>query len=414
MRKVTIVGAGQAGLQLGIGLRQKNYEVRVVSNRTPEDIRAGRVLSSQCMFDNALQAERGLGINTWEAECPNIDGIRLILRPPDGGSEKALDWAYKLDRPAQAVDQRVKIPGWMKQFQGIGGELVIHEAGIADLEDYCRDSDLVIVASGKNETSRLFERDAARSPFDKPARALALTYVTDMTCDAPFSAVTFNLLPGIGEYFVLPALTTSGACHIMIFEGIPGGPMDCWQDVHTADQHLARSKEILEKFMPWEAERCRNVALTDANGTLAGQLTPTVRKPVGKLPSGAQVLGMADTVVLNDPITGQGSNNAAKCARIYLKSILDHSDAPFDGAWMQRTFETYWDYAQWVTGWTNAMLMPPPPHVMKILICAQKSARIGRAFVNGFDDPRTFFPWLADPAEADRFIGDEASQVASS
>lgn len=405
MRKVTIVGGGQAGMQLAIGLRQKDYQVCVVSNRTPGDIRTGSVLSSQCMFDDALQSERDLGINTWERQCPNVDGIGVILPAPDG-SGKALDWAYKLDRPAQAVDQRVKIPGWMKHFEALGGELVIHEAAIADLESYCRESDLVIVASGKGDIGRLFERDTARSPLDKPARALALTYLSGMTPYEPFSRVSFNLVPGIGEYFVFPALTTTGPCEIMVFEGVIGGPMDCWNDVRTPDQHLARSKEILQKFMPWEAERCQNVALTDPNGILAGRLTPTVRRPVGQLPSGALVLGMADTVVLNDPITGQGSNNAAKSARIYLQSILDNRDKSFDRAWMQRTFDLYWDYAQWVTGWTNALLMPPPPHVVKILVAAQTSARIGRAFVNGFDDPRTFFPWLADPAEADRFIAE--------
>jgi hypothetical protein len=407
MRKITIVGGGQAGMQLAIGLRQKKYEVRVVSNRTPEDIRTGKVLSSQCMFDDALQSERDLGINFWERDCPNVDGLGVILPAPDG-SGKALDWAYKLDKPAQAVDQRVKIPGWMQHFESIGGELVIHEAAVADLETYCRQSDLVIVASGKGDISRLFERDAARSPFDKPMRALALTYLMGMTPYEPFSRVSFNLIPGVGEYFVFPSLTTTGPCEIMVFEGVPGGPMDCWSDVRTPDEHLARSKEILQKFLPWEAERCRNVALTDANGILAGRLAPTVRKPVGQLPSGALVLGMADTVVLNDPITGQGSNNAAKSARIYLQAILDHGDEAFDRAWMQRTFDAYWDYAQWVTGWTNALLMPPPPHVVNILVAAQRSARIGRAFVNGFDDPRTFFPWLADPAEAEKFIAASA------
>ena len=116
---------------------------------------------------------------------------------------------------------------------------------------------------------------------------------------------------------------------------------------------------------------------------------------------------MADAVVLNDPITGQGSNNVAKCARIYLQAILENGDGPFDRAWMQRTFDIYWDYAQWVTGFTNAFLLPPPPHVIKVLGAAQTSARVGRAFANGFNDPRTFFPWLADPVEADRFIGDD-------
>jgi hypothetical protein len=410
MRDITIIGAGQSGLQLAIGLRQKGNRVRVVSNRGADDIRTGKVLSSQCMFDDALQSERDLEINLWESQCPTIEGIGVILPKPDG-SGKALDWAYKLDRPAQSVDQRVKMPGWMALFQKIGGELVIADAGIAELETYCRGSDLVIVASGKGEIARLFPRDAARSPFDKPARALALTYVTGMTPYQPFSRVSFNLVPGIGEYFVFPALTTTGPCEIMVFEGVPGGPMDCWEDVQTPSQHLQRSKEILAKFMPWEAARCERVELTDANGVLAGRFPPTVREPVGQLPSGAAVLGMADTVVLNDPITGQGSNNAAKSARVYLDSILARGKQPFDRGWMQQTFAAYWDYAQWVTGWTNALLMPPPPHVVDLLVAAQTVPAIGRAFVNGFDDARTLFPWIADPTACARFIEAEKAKA---
>ena len=34
------------------------------------------------------------------------------------------------------------------------------QAGVADLEDYAADSDLVIVAAGKGEIATLFERDA--------------------------------------------------------------------------------------------------------------------------------------------------------------------------------------------------------------------------------------------------------------
>jgi hypothetical protein len=129
-----------------------------------------------------------------------------------------------------------------------------------------------------------------------------------------------------------------------------------------------------------------------------------VRKPVAKLPSGALILGLADAVVLNDPITGQGSNNAAKAARLYLKRIRDNGAKPFEAAWMQQTFDEYWAYAQFATGWTNAMLQPPPPHVINLLGAMQGKPKIGKAFVNGFDDPRTLFPWLADPAEAEKFI----------
>jgi hypothetical protein len=400
MPNITIIGAGQSGLQLGLGLRQKGYGVRLISNRTADDFAGGKVMSSQFMFNDALQSERDLGINDWEKQCPNTDGLGVTIGAPDGG--KAIDWVYTLDKPGQAVDQRVKYPGWMKKFQDLGGELVIHDAGVADLEKYARDSDLVVVASGKGEITKLFERDAERSPFDQPMRALALTYVTGLSPSSP-TRVAFNISP-VGEYFVFPALTITGPCEIMVFEGHPGGPMDCWNDVKSPEQHLERSLDVLKKFFPWEAERSQNAKLTDPNGILSGRFAPTVRKPIARLPSGALVLGIADAVVLNDPITGQGSNNAAKAARIYLKRILDHGNKPFDAAWMQQTFDEYWNYAQFVTGWTNAFLQPPPPHVINILVAAQSKPKVGKAFVNGFDDPRTFFPWLADPAEAEKFI----------
>src|SRR5215467_12811870 len=180
MSRILIVGAGQAGLQLGLGLLQAGHDVTVVSNRTAEDIHDGKVMSSQCMFDAALQHERDLGINHWEAECPPVEGISLVVPAPDG-SGKAVDWASRLDAYAQSVDQRVKVPGWMAELEEKGGRLVIHDVGVEDLERYTGENDLVVVAAGKGEIVRLFERDASRSPYDQPMRALALTYVTGMT-----------------------------------------------------------------------------------------------------------------------------------------------------------------------------------------------------------------------------------------
>lgn len=411
MKRIAIIGAGQSGLLLGLGLREAGYDVTLVSSRTADEIRNGRVMSSQCMFDTALQAERDLRLNFWERECPTVDGIGLTVSGPKG--DKAIEWAARLDGCAQSVDQRVKIPGWMAEFEKRGGELVIKEAGVNDLKAYADSHDLVIVASGKGNIAKLFERDSEKSRFDKPMRALALTYVKNMRPRQEYSAVCFNLIPGVGEYFVFPALTTSGPCEIMVFEGIPGGPMDCWEDVKTPEQHLAKSKWILETFLPWEAERCRDIELTDNDGILVGRFAPTVRKPLGMLPSGRWVLGMADAVVLNDPITGQGSNNAAKCADIYLKSILDWGERAFYPQWMQNTFDRYWrGYAQWVTQWTNTLLLPPLPHVLKILSSAGSMPSVASTIVNGFDDPRTFCPWFFDPMDADRFLETKAAEAA--
>ena len=231
-RAVTIVGGGQSGLQLGNGLLSAGFDVHLVQDRKADDIRNGRVTSSQCMFDKALSYERELGLNFWDKECPTVNSINFTVPAPDGSGNKAIEWNGLLDRPAQAVDQRLKFPRWMQELEKRGGTIEYKAASAADLEKYAADSDLVVVAAGKGEVAKLFERDAQKSQFDAPQRALALTYVKGLTPRPQYSAVAFNLIPGVGEYFVFPALTTTGPCEIMVFEGIPGGPMDCWAMSH--------------------------------------------------------------------------------------------------------------------------------------------------------------------------------------
>jgi flavin reductase (DIM6/NTAB) family NADH-FMN oxidoreductase RutF/2-polyprenyl-6-methoxyphenol hydroxylase-like FAD-dependent oxidoreductase len=411
-RRVAIVGAGQSGLQLGLGLVDAGHEVTLVSNRTAEQFASGQVQSSQCMFGSALETERALGLDFWSEACPPVEGIAFAAPSADGDG-KAIDWSARLDRPAQSVDQRLKLSGWLREYEQRGGCLTVQEAGIDDLERLAREHDLVVVATGKGELGGLFARDTERSPYERPQRALALTYVRGLEPRPAYSAVCFNLIPGVGEYFVFPALTTNGPCEIMVFEGVPGGPMDCWSDVRTPAEHLTRSVEILERFLPWEHARCGGVELTDPNGILTGRFAPAVRQPVGRLPSGAPVLAMADAAVLNDPITGQGSNNAAKCAEIYLERVLAHGDDAYDGLWMQQTFDTYWrGYAQWVVSWTNAVLAPPRPHVVTLLEAAQELPSLASTIANGFDDPRTFYPWWFDEVEAARLIEAKRSQAA--
>ncbi len=411
MSKIAIVGSGQSGLQLALGLQQHGYEVSVLSNRTPEQIRTGRVMSSQCMFNNALQTERDLEIDYWEQECPDVEGIALAVVGPEGA--KVIDWESRLDAPAQSVDQRVKMPRWLEEFERRGGKVEFADVGVSKLEELAKAHDLVIVAAGKGEVARLFERDEVRSPYSEPQRALALTYVTGMEPRRNFPAVAFNLIPTVGEYFVFPALTTSGSCEIMVFEGIPGGPMDCWREVSSPEEHLAKSKWILETFMPWEAARCESIDLTDNNGTLAGSFPPTVRQPVAELPSGAEIWGVADVVVLNDPITGQGSNNAAKCADHYLKAIVERGEGPYDKDWMVETFERYWHYAQYVTQWTNMLLSPPPDHIVNLLGAAEQFPALAKRIANGFNNPPDYFPWWADPSAAQKLVASEAEAAAA-
>lgn len=405
MRKILVVGAGQAGLQIALGLQSQGYEVTLMSNRTADEVRSGRVMSTQCMFHTALQHERDLQVNFWESQAPKIEGLGVSVAGPD--SSRVIDWVGKLDGFAQSVDQRVKMAGWMETFAQRGGQLVIHGAAVSDLDYFSRTYDLVLVSAGKGELVSMFERDASRSPFDTPQRALSVAYVHGMgpRPEHPeFDAVRCNLVPGVGELFVMPTLTTSGRADILFWEGVPGGPLDAFQGVKDPSEHLALTLELLEKFTPWEYARATKVELTDAGGTLSGRYAPTVRKPIGRLPGGGLVLGVADVVVANDPITGQGSNSASKCAASYLESIITHGDKPFDADWMQTTFDRYWKTAQHVTKWTNAMLSPPPEHVLNLIGAAGQLQPAADRFANGFNDPSDFENFFYEPEKTGAYL----------
>ena len=154
MRKITIIGAGQSGLQLGIGLLKNGYDVTLVTDRSRQEVESGRILSSQCMFDMALQHERDLGLNLWDNTCPPIDGIGLAIAGPDG--TRVVDWAARLDAPAPSVDQRVKMPAWMALFGEGGGNLLSMYASLDDL-----DSNRRSLAQRRTELARQLDTENA-------------------------------------------------------------------------------------------------------------------------------------------------------------------------------------------------------------------------------------------------------------
>lgn len=400
-RPIAIVGAGQSGALLACSLLRRGYNVTLVTDRTSTELRFGSVMSSQCMFDSGLSIERQLGADNWAQICPRIEQVSIEVK--SHGS-----FTTRLQYYAQSVDQRVKCSAWLDEFAASGGELIISKVGISELEELADNHDLVIVSTGKGDLGRLFSPDREKSRFYRPQRTIAIAYVRKLAQHPDGADMSINLIPGVGECFILPALTITGPCHIVVLEAVPGGPLDHWCDVRSPRQHLDRVKEILAEHFPHEWARCGAIELTDDGAVLRARTTPIVRHPVGILPSGAHVLGMADAVVLNDPVTAQGSNNAAQAAGIYLDAVVERGDNEFDRDWMEKAFDKFWrGWAQWAVTWTNAMLRPPMPHVLSLFEHASNSPSLAASIVEAFNDPRTTQNWWYDAEEAQRILAEK-------
>ncbi|MGH3330456.1 MAG: styrene monooxygenase/indole monooxygenase family protein, partial [Nocardioidaceae bacterium] len=409
-RTVAIVGAGPAGTTLALGLLQHGYDVTLVSERTAEEIRNGAVMSSQITFESALEVETALGIADLLPESPPIERMSYVTLRRDGSSAS---FDVDLEPAARSVDLRLKVPVLLEAIERLGGKVVVGRATVDDVEELARTHDLVVLCSGRGALADLFEVDEQHSPYAAPQRVAALTYLRGVERDPGGPALRYHSVEGVGECFTCPGLTVGGPCDIFVLEGVPGGPLDCWDDVTSAEEHLARLRAALAEHFPDESSRISTAVLADDNAVLRGRFTPVVRRPVGTLPSGAPVLGMADVVVLNDPLTSQGSNNAIKSASSYLEAITAHHGA-FDAAWMQRTFDNFWrGWAQWATAWTNSWLQPANAHQRRVIDAAADHPSIAARVVAGFDDARLFSPWWFDAGAAEAFVRDQIAGESS-
>jgi hypothetical protein len=266
--------------------------------------------------------------------------------------------------------------------------------------------DLTIIAAGKGEIVDLFDRDAERSYYTRPARNLAAIYLNgiDVPAGVTEPRMRVNLRPGAGEYFHMQSHTLTGPCDVLLVEAVPGGPFDIFGDRPAPAEHLRRLRAMLLEHFPWEGELYRNAEPTDARASLVGAFPGTVRRPYAEVAPDSYVFGIGDVVVVNDPISGQGANNAAHSAGIYYKAIMERGDAPFTAQWMQQTFDTFWAHAQNSCMLTQMMLEPMPIHAQQVLGAAAQFQEIADRFADIFVHPATIHDFLLDPAKAAAYL----------
>ncbi|WP_067968574.1 styrene monooxygenase/indole monooxygenase family protein [Nocardiopsis trehalosi] len=410
MREILIVGGGQSGLQLALSLQEHGYAVTVMTVHSPEELYTGRAVSMGVMFGTARAAERAYGLDFWEDEVPPLHGMRISGYTPEGAP--AFTCNGRLARPAQSIDERVKMAVWLEVFAERGGRVVLHGATVTDLDRLATMYDLTIVATGHSGLSDVFPVDRSRPTARMPRVATAIAYIEEDPRHPDPDAVGVDIVPGLGHVIGWSGFSVNGRCRMLAVTGAADGPLARLPRRVTPEGHLDVLLDIIRTHLPERYEAYRGARLADPRAVAVDHANPQVRHPIAQLPSGRSVLGMGDTVVVTSPALQQDANNASTAARLYLEAILAHGDRPFDEAFMRAAFAPYLDYAGPFTGQVAAHLHFNPPYVTDYVAAAERYPELADRFVNGFDDPAGLAAWFTDEA-ATRALVAEAENAAA-
>ncbi|RNF31168.1 hypothetical protein NM04_08620 [Massilia aurea] len=399
MKKIAIVGAGQAGLQLGFELLSHGCEVTLYTDRSSQEVLNGPTGPIAIQFHPRTVIEHELGLDFWFTyDGARIDATVMKLFSPDG--EKVLEAGAMLSSPAQAIDLRLKYATWLMEFPRRGGAVVVGPADLALLEQAAATHDAVFVTTGNNTFQELFPRDPERSELDRPYRHLTLFFakncVMDPDVDPAIHVNGLNSIVGVGECLFYNFLDRDlTKTWVLLFEGVPGGPLDLLGHGGSVLAQFEQVRNYLKDACPQVHAMIASAELVE-HETMQGAITPTVRRAVGRLPSGKVAMALGDALVSYDPMTAQGLNAASRSAHHIAQAILAAPDAVFDAQWIDAVFLDYWKTARHAFHLTRDFVTQLQPHQQLALYAASVIPEIASDVFDNAGEMEKIYAWFSD------------------
>ncbi len=405
MASIGIVGAGIAGLHLALYLQQQGVPVTLYSERSPDELRAGRLPTMTSFLGRARARIAALGTNHWEDPAHGTTAVRIEI-----AGDPPLIFTGTVVPPSIFIDMRLYLPRAQEDFVARGGEVVLGPLRVDDVARLAEGHALMVVATGRDGLHGMFPRVPERSPYQEPQRRLVIGQFRGIRLPSPLF-IGYNIVPGHGEIFDAQMVTKDGVVAAVAVEAVPGGLFEPVTHMRYEDDPGAFNAAVLTLLRDHAPNIYSRVdpatfALTGPLDTLNGAVLPTVRRGYAPLPGDRFAMAIGDTHVTFDPISGQGANAATRSATILgdLVTAQVRAGGRFDEAFCAQAEARIWEAVRAACEWTNAFLQPPPPHVIGLLVAAAQTRSIADAFATNFDDTDRQWKVLSSPAETAAFI----------
>ncbi len=400
MTSIAIVGAGVSGLHLGLFLQQHDIPATIYTDKTAEQLAAGRLLNTVAHHHHTLERERALGVHHWDADEYGYVCHQYAIT----GLPEPVRFRGDFDHPSSIIDYRLYLPRLMEDYQQRGGALVVGPIDATVAEQLGENHDLVVVAGGRG-LGAMFAPRPDKSPYDRPQRRLCAGIYSGISYTEP-KGVGVHLSLGHGELLELPITSREGFATALLFENIPGGDLEVLADISYGDDPARFHRVVLETLahhypMCFERVDQASFELQGPTDLLQGALTPVVREDYVRLSSGTYALAMGDAHCLVDPVNGQGANSASYSAFVIGQAILD--DYALDERFCQRVGRERQAFVHAVSDWTN-MILNPEPHVVELLGAMSQNKALCDAYTQNFNHPDRQWDGLATPQRTAAFI----------
>jgi flavin-dependent dehydrogenase len=402
VKSIGIVGAGVAGLHLGLFLRQQGIQATIYTEKTPEQQFGSRLPALVARAGHTRERERSLGINHWDQA--NNEFIRMNVAI---SGEQPMAFHGMLENPFIAVDMRIYFGRLLEDFAARGGDVVIADVQAGDLERLSAKHDLLVVATGRGSLTDVFPRISEHSPFSGPQRLISTGIFRGITRSSGLPTASVTFVPEQGEIFEFPIYSFEPGATGLGLEAIPGGIFEPFARMRYADDPRGFDTTLLGLLRDHAPELYGRIdpaqfGLTRPLDLLQGGVTPAVRRGFSRLGNGKYALAIGDVRVVNDPITGQGANTASRTAWMVGEAIRDSES--FDEAFCEHIEQQIWAYAGPIAAWSNAMLAPPPPHLLEFMVAAAQHQSIADTFVRLFERPLQGWDILSSPDTTAAFL----------